>query len=69
MSISTDFDQAYQAWRTRAPQSPMTDLQGFIALLEYESETGSDDPTIDLFLDYIEQQIASDPSWVKNYAS
>ena len=69
MSIATDFDQAYQAWLTRTPQSPMTDLQGFIALLEYESETGSDDPTIDLFLDYIEQQIASDPSWVENYAS
>ena len=69
MSISSDFDQAYQAWYASTPKSPMTDLQGFIALLEYKSEIGSDDPTINLFLDYIESQIANDPSWVQNYAS
>ena len=69
MSIASDFDRAYQDWFARSSQSCMTDIQGFIACLEYQSETGSTDPMIDLFLDYVEQQISSDPTWVKTYAS
>ena len=68
MSISTDFDQAYRAYLARH-NDPKIDILDFIAILEYESEIGSDDPSTDLFLDYIESQIASDPSWVQNYAS
>jgi hypothetical protein len=68
MSISTQFDQAYQAWKASV-SSPMSDLQGYIALLEYRSEQGDTDPQIDLFLDYVEAQIESDPLWSKNYAS
>ena len=68
MSISTDFDQAYRAFQARH-NDPKIDILDFIATLEYESEIGSDDPSTDLFLDYIESQIATDPSWVQNYAS
>ena len=68
MSISTQFDQAYQAWKATV-SPPMNDLQGFIALLEYRSEQGENDSQIDLFLDYVEAQTESDPLWSKNYAS
>jgi hypothetical protein len=53
MTIASQFDQAYQAWKTSV-SSPMSDLQGYIALLEYRSEQGDTDPQIDLFLDYVE---------------
>ena len=68
MSISTDFDQAYRAFQA-IHNDPKITVMDFIASLEYEFETGSGDSSTEPFLDYIDSQSASDPSWVQNYAS